>query len=221
MTAGLQQETQDLKNRVLSLADQVEQTLDEAVSSVMNNDLQLAQRIISSDRKVDAAEVEIEEECLRLLEVYQPESIDLRLIITVLKINNDLERVGDLAVNIAERALFLAKKEKKHAIDFSDMAYKVKRMLKNSLEAFVQMDPTIAHAVCAADDEIDDINREMYRTVKAAIRQEPEDINTWISLLTVSRCLERIADLATNLAEDIIYLINGRIIRHAPDEKQS
>jgi phosphate transport system protein len=218
MTVHLQNEMQAIKERILTQASLVERNLSLAIGAVEQRSTPPAREVIESDAAVDKAEVSIEEECLKLLALYQPVAIDLRTIITVLKINNDLERVGDLAVNIAERALYLADTTPvSPAVDFGPMARIAKEMLRKSLDAMAQFSAAMAHEVCRMDDSVDEMNRAMYHTVRTALNSAPQDIDTWLSLLTVSRCLERVADLATNVAEDIIYLIDGRIIRHIPD----
>jgi phosphate transport system protein len=142
-------------------------------------------------------------------------AVDLRFIVAVLKINNDLERIGDLAVNIAERAVYLATYDTSELLfDFPGMAAKGQAMLRNSLEALVNMDPALAWQVCAADDEVDAINRQMYDQVKEGIRHRPECLEPLIHLLSISRHIERIADQATNIAEDVIYMAQGKIVRH-------
>jgi phosphate transport system protein len=218
MTAHLIHELEDLKRRIFSLVAMVEDNLSLAVKAVQERDESLALRAIENDAPIDHAEVAVEEECLKLLALHQPVAIDLRFIVAVLKLNNDLERIGDLAVNIAERAVFL------HALplapfpfDFDTMAGKAARMLKHSIDALVDSDVPAAVEVCEADDEVDAINRDMYEQVKTAIREHPEHLDALIHLLSVSRHLERVADHATNIAEDVIYLVNGRIVRHAPD----
>jgi len=167
-------------------------------------------------------EVDVEEECLKILALYQPVAIDLRFIITALKINNDLERIGDLAVNIAERSEFLARQPEVHVpLDLEKMTEKTQSMLTKSLDALVNMDCDLAHQVCAADDEVDAMNRQMYLTVQDGIRQHPEQLESLIHLLSASRHLERIADHATNIAEDVIYMAEGQIVRHRAEDYQS
>jgi phosphate transport system protein len=142
-------------------------------------------------------------------------AVDLRFIIAVLKINSDLERIGDLAVNIAERSLYLANLPKfEFSSNFPLMCEKALLMLKKCLDSFVNMDPKSALEVCAADDEVDALYREMYDKIKTGIRQYPEKLDEFMQVLSISRHLERIADHATNISEDVIYMIEGDIIRH-------
>jgi phosphate transport system protein len=175
--------------------------------------------VIEKDLEIDHSEVEVEEECLRILALHQPVAIDLRFIVAALKLNNDLERIGDLAVNIAERALFLSRVTPPVIpFDFNEMAQRTRDMLKQSLDALVNMDIELARRVCAEDDEVDRINREMYVHVKQAIRQHPHHLEALVHLLSVSRHLERIADHTTNIAEDVIYMIEGEIVRHKTED---
>ena len=162
-------------------------------------------------------EVEVEEECLKILALHQPVAADLRFIVAVLKINNDLERIGDLAVNIASRAIKLSaiKTQPEALIDFQDLESKVQQMLRRSLESLVNLNEEIAKSVCSSDDAIDDINRSIHKQVIQATREHPNDVERFIILLSVSKNLERIADHATNIAEDVLYMIRGEIVRHS------
>jgi phosphate transport system protein len=164
-------------------------------------------------------EVGVEEDCLKILALHQPVAIDLRFIVAVLKINNDLERIGDLAVNIAERSAFLSKHPPfGFSLGLVEMADRAQDMLKHSLDALINLDSGLAQEVCAADDEIDAMNRQMYLKIQDAIRSNPGKLESLIHLLSVSRHLERIADHATNIAEDVIYMVEGRIARHRTED---
>ncbi len=215
MPVRLQKELQKLKKRILSLGAMVEERVRMAIKAVETRDEKLAKRIIEMDREIDENEVEIEEECLKILALHQPVAVDLRFIAAVIKINNDLERIGDQAVNIAERVVSIARRPQVTVpFDYKLMAEKTETMLKESLDALVNLDADLAHKVCLKDDEVDDINREIYDKVKEAIRSHPDRVGYMINLLLVSRHLERIADLTTNIAEEVIYLIEGEISRH-------
>jgi phosphate transport system protein len=215
MPVRLQKELQKLKKRILSLGTMVEERVRMAIKAVETRDEKLAKRIIEMDREIDEIEVEIEEECLKILALHQPVAVDLRFIAAVIKINNDLERIGDQAVNIAERVVSIARRPQVTVpFDYKLMAEKTETMLKESLDALVNLDAALAHKVCLKDDEVDDINREIYDKVKEAIRSHPDRVGYMINLLLVSRHLERIADLTTNIAEEVIYLIEGEISRH-------
>lgn len=215
MSQHLQREIGRLKQRILTLGTEVEESLRRAVKSLVNRDLALATLVVDADATIDQLEVDIEEDCLKILALHQPVAIDLRFIIAVLKINNDLERIGDLAVNIAERAMFLSTREPVEIpFDFPRMSAVTQSMLHRSLDALVNMDYALANDVCVSDDELDELNREMYAKVKEGIRKRPEQLDSLIHLLAVSRQLERIGDHATNIAEDTMYMIKGQIVRH-------
>lgn len=211
----LQRAIEQLKTHLLALGTLVEESVRTSVDALNQRDSAKAQLVLDNDDQIDDLEVELEEECLKVLALHQPVAIDLRFIVATLKINNDLERVGDLAVNIAERSLFIAQHPPVNvALDFHGMATKVQWMLKNCLDALVQQDAKLAHKVCLADDEVDAMNRDMYTLIQDAIQRDPAQIEVLIHLLSTSRHLERVADLATNISEDIIYMMSGEIIRH-------
>lgn len=215
MVKHLHREIDYLKKMVLALGARIEETVYKAVRSLEENNRELAEEVIAGDAEVDQEEVDIEEECLKVLALYQPVASDLRMIVSILKINSDLERVGDLSVNIAERALFLSTQDRPNIpLDFTKMAEKTRGMLRASLDALVNRDSGAAHKVMGADDEVDEINREMYVLIQDAIREDPDRLESLIHLLSCSRHLERIADHATNIAEDVIYMIEGEIVRH-------
>lgn len=215
MSVFLQREIDGLKEMISSLGAHVEENVGRAVRAVHERDGELAQAVIDSDPEIDLMEVDIEEECLKALALHQPVAHDLRFIIAVLKVNSDLERIGDLAAGIAKQGRYLAGSGSCDVpYDLVGMAVKVRRMLRDSLDALMEKDATIAHRVCAADDEVDAMDRLMYEEVRAAIRETPEKTEGLIRLQRVSQNLERIADHATNIAEDVIYLVEGEIIRH-------
>lgn len=215
MSFHLMREVQLLKKQILELGAVVENTVFQAVDTVVRGDLKIARGIMEADAEIDRTEVEIEEDCLKILALYQPVAIDLRFIITALKINSDLERIGDLAVNIAEQALFLdATRCGVMPFDLAGMAGKAEAMLKRSLDALVNLDGEEARRVCAADDDVDQLYREAFLLVKQTVRARPESLDMMMTLLMVARQLERIADHATNIAEDVIYMIAGHIVRH-------
>jgi len=215
MPKHLQREIENLKKKLLSLGARIETSVRDATLSIEKRDSKLAHKIIDDDINIDQTEVEIEEDCLKVLALHQPVAIDLRFIVAVLKINNDLERIGDLAVNVAERAVFLATQPKIDiSSDLLNMAHNAQSMLKNSLDALIKHDAELAHKVCASDDIVDQMNRQMYLKVQEAIIKNSEQISSLIHLLSASRHLERIADHTTNIAEDVIYMVEGQIIRH-------
>jgi phosphate transport system protein len=220
MSHQLQHEIDKIKKSILTLGAVVENRVQKAVQSIEDNDANPARAVIDGDPEIDRMEVDLEEECLKILALHQPVAIDLRFIVSVIKINGELERIGDLAVSIGERSIFLAsQKASGIPFDFPGMSEKVKRMLKNSLDALVNMDAAGAARVIDSDDAIDAANRAMYQTVQQAIRKNPERVECLLHLWSVSRHLERIADHATNIAEDVIYMVQGTIVRH--QEKDS
>jgi phosphate transport system protein len=219
MSVLLQKEIEGLKKAILTLGAIVEERVHIAVQAILDRDESLAAQVIDGDLEIDQMEVDLEEECLKILALHNPVAVDLRFIIAILKINNDLERIGDLAVNVSERARFVISRESVDIpFDFPTMSDKVKKMLKQSLDSLVNMDSTLATKVCEMDDEVDVINRDMYQQVKEGIRRMPEKMSLLIHLLSISRHLERIADLATNIAQDVIYMIEGRIVRHKAED---
>ncbi len=215
MTKHFQDQIDNLKKKILHLTAMVEQNLEEAVRSVKERDVKLAIKVIATDDAIDHYEVEIEEDCLKTLALYQPVASDLRFIITVLKINSDIERIGDLAVNIAQRAKTLAESKNQNVpFDLSEMFKLTLSMVKKSTDALVLLDPNLARDVAAMDDKIDDMHRGAYEVVEKEIIKDPQGVEYYINLLGVSRYLERIADHATNIAEDVVYLVEGQIVRH-------
>lgn len=207
-----------LKKKILAVGAVVEERIAQAITAMAKHDVALAQQVVEGDDEVDEMEVEVEEECLKILALYQPVAIDLRFVIAVLKMNNDMERMADTAVNIARRAEYLGAQWAQ--IDappmLMEMAQKVQGMVKQSLDALVHSDAALARAVCRADREVDTLNRQMHIDIQNAIRQTPDQVERLLHTLSVSRHLERIGDLATNVAEDVIYTVEGAIVRHRP-----
>jgi phosphate transport system protein len=211
----LQREIDKLKKKILSLGAMVEERVRMAIEAHAKRDGDLARKIIEADREIDALEVEMEEECLKILALYQPVAVDLRFISAIIKINNDLERIGDEAVNIAERVLIISKRPPvKVPFDFTIMAERTEAMLKGSLDAMVNLDADLAYRICLMDDEVDEIHCSIYDKIKEALHHETNNTGVLINLFLISRHLERIADHATNIAEDVIYMIEGKISRH-------
>jgi phosphate transport system protein len=215
MSVHLQREIDRLKKSLLSLCALVEDQVQSAVQAFLNRDETAAREIVERDIKIDHLEVEVEEECLKTLALHQPVATDLRLIIAALKINNDLERIGDLAVNIARKAIGLAGEPPVElTFDLKEMWDKTHSMLRDSLDALMNMDSALAQNVCTRDDEIDAMKRKLRLEVEDRIQRYPANVKQYLRLMAISRNLERIADLATNIAEDAIYLAQGKIIRH-------
>jgi phosphate transport system protein len=216
MATQLQREISNLKKSILTLSALVEDNLRRALTAVETHDETLAAAAIDRDFPIDLMEVDIEEDCLKALALYQPVAGDLRFIVTIIKINGTLERVGDLAVNIAERALQLAAvPQPVVSFDMTGMAIKAQQMVSNSLDALVASDAAAARAVLLADDEIDDLDREFTARLNAAAREHPEWLEGVVQLLQISRFIERLADHATSIAEDVIYMVEGEIPRHS------
>lgn len=216
MRKQLSRELDKIKRQILSLGALVEERVRMAAQAIETIDAELAESIIKLDYEIDEMEVDIEEECLKVLALHQPVAVDLRFIVAVIKINNDLERIGDQAVNIAERVVTIAKRGQQvdFVFDYSPMAEKAQKMLKMSLDALVNLDEDLAFRVVTLDDEVDGIKKDAYDRIKQTMKQQPEFIGYLINLLLISRHLERLADHATNIAEEVIYLIEGEIIRH-------
>jgi phosphate transport system protein len=215
MARHFQRELNQLKKRILSLGAMAEERVRMAIEAMENRDSELAERIVGSDHEIDEAEMEIEEECLKILALHQPVAVDLRFLSAVIKINNDLERIGDEAVNIAERVQIISKREKLDIpFDFSMMAEKTEEMLRTSLDAVVNLDLDLAVKVIVSDDDVDAFEYEAYDVIKKAIETHPDRVGYLINLLLISRHLERIADHAQNIAEEVVYMIEGEIVRH-------
>ncbi|MFH0957164.1 MAG: phosphate signaling complex protein PhoU [Pseudomonadota bacterium] len=211
----LQRKNEILKNKLISLATLVEESVKLAVKAIRERDLKLATSIIDGDKEIDRIEIEIEEDCLEILALHQPVAMDLRFITGVYQIINQLERIGDLAVNMAETAIFLAS-EAPLSIpsDYYFMAEKTENMLKNALDAFVNMDDTLAAKVLADDDEVDMMKHKLHSNFEERLLTELERRRALTHLFLVSRHLERISDHSTNIAEDVIYMVTGEIVRH-------
>jgi phosphate transport system protein len=215
MSQHFVREIETLKKKILAVGAAVEERISQAIIAVVKRDAALSQQVAEGDDEIDEMEVEVEEDCLKILALYQPVAIDLRFVVAVLKMNNDLERMADTAVNIARRAEYLAKQPQ---VDLppslTDMTQKVQVMVKQSLDALVQGDTALARKVCVADREVDQLNKEMHVWVQQEIREHPDQVERLIHTLSISRHLERIGDLATNVAEDVIYTVEGEIVRH-------
>jgi phosphate transport system protein len=211
-------EIEDIKGQVLNLGTLVEENLYRAIQAVESKSKDLAQEVVKKDEEIDKAEIELEEEVLKLLALHQPLATDLRYLITVLKMNDELERIGDLAVNVAERATSLADSKPVDApFDFGLMSSRVCDMLKKSLDALIHLSRDYAVEVFALDDEVDKIHINMYKLVKDGIRNNIDDLDTLVHYLSISKHLERIADHAESISEEIIYLLVGEIVRHNRD----
>jgi phosphate transport system protein len=211
----LDREIELLKAKTLSLAARVEESLRHSLKSVRDRDRNLAARVVEGDAVIDQLEVALEEECLKALALYQPVARDLRFIVSVIKVTNELERIGDLAADIAERASTMeAEGHEALPPSLTQMSLKVQAMLKKSLDSLVNSDVELARDVCRSDDEVDELHAGMFDLVQSAMREQPDRIPHYLPFLSISRYLERIGDHATNIAEDVIYSVQGRIVRH-------
>jgi phosphate transport system protein len=215
MSLHLQHEIEKLKKQLLSLSAIVEGQVRSAVRSFLERSEDLAGKVELQDEETDKLEVEIEEECLKIFALHQPVALDLRMIVAILKINNDLERIGDLAVNIAHKAVAYVLECPLHIpFDMAGMADKAQSMLRDSIDALVNMDAELAKAVCARDDEVDRLKHQVRIVIEQHLHQDTQLLHPSLLSLAVARNLERIADCATNVAEDVIYMAEGRIVRH-------
>jgi phosphate transport system protein len=222
MKTHLEAETEKIKNKLLSLSSIVSRNLEMAIKSIITLDSGLAEEVKKSDFEIDLKEVHLEEDVLKALALYQPVASDLRFLVVALKINNDLERIGDLACNLASRAEYLVQLKKVEIpFNFELMSEKVTQMVKNSIQSLIHMDAQLARQVLKDDDEVDKINKNTYPVVFSGIRQSPEHVEQLVHYLSISRFMERVGDLATNIAEDIIYMIDGVIVRHNVDGTSS
>jgi len=216
MAQHFQRELDRIKRMILSMGAIVEERFRDVVTAIESFDMEIAEKIIKSDYEIDEMDVEIEEECLKIIALHQPVAVDLRFLAAVLKINKELERIGDEAVNVAQRIETITKKrEANFVFDYSSMAEKAQTMLKMSLDALVNLDVDGALKVLTMDDKVDEIKNEAYRRIKTAIRENPDHVEYLINLLLISRHLERMADHATNIAEEVVYMVEGEIVRHS------
>lgn len=210
-----ERETDRLKQQLLKIAEMAETQVRNAIQSMITRDRALADEVVEMDRKVDNAEVALEEECLKLLALHQPVANDLRLIIAALKINNDLERIGDLASFISKVSRDLTAKEPVEIPPLiEEMGKRTKLMFKKSLLAFLELDVNLAREALSADDEVDAYYRRIREWVIAELPNRPTHVDQLLSILSVGKALERIGDQASNIAEDVVYLLEGDIIRH-------
>jgi phosphate transport system protein len=212
----LHQELEMLKEKLLESATLVESMIEKSIEGLLKKDKNLLLKIIEEDEaRENDLEIQIEEKGIELIARYQPHAKDLRTIVMILKMNNDLERIGDEAVNIAQSALFLIERPMvKPLIDIPRMAEEAIKMLQDSIKAFLQEDSQLAREVCVRDAIVDGLRDQIWRELITFMASDPTTIERSLHLLRISRCLERVADLATNLAEDTVYIVEGEIIKH-------
>jgi len=211
-----ERELSKLRKHVLAEAAMVETALERSIRAFSEKDEALARTVIDGDKEIDAMEIEVEEECLKVLALHHPVATDLRFIVTVLKMNNDLERIGDITVSVARRAIYLSERNCKYTMpdEFAEMTTRVRRMLKNALDSLIKRDENLALSTIAEDDEVDALKRQIGDKIREQISSNPDDSRMLMKMLDSTRHLERIADLATNICEDVVYLIRGKIMRH-------
>jgi len=219
MTKHLLQDLDRLSQDLLRISGKVEDAIADAIESILARDDETARKVIARDREIDQEEVEVEEKALKILALHQPVAGDLRFVVSAVKINNDLERIGDHAVNIAKRARELARLPAVVPPEgIEEMTGKVRSMVRQAIEALIHRDPGAARKVPQADDAVDDANHAIIRSVTGKIVQAASEdrdrIEPLMKWITVSRNLERVADLACNIAEDVIYLVEAEIVRH-------
>src|SRR3989338_3920215 len=209
------EELRALIEKVLKLGSMVEQAINDSIKSLVERDSAIAMNTIDDDHVVNMIDVEIDEECIRLIALRQPRARDLRLITTAMKITTDIERIGDLAVDICERALELNEEPQlKPYIDIPRMAEIAQKMVKDALDAFVKKDSVLARDVLTRDDLVDHLNYQVFNELLLFMIQDPKTISRAVKITYISKYLERIADHATNIAEMVVYLVEGKIIRH-------
>ena len=219
MASQKEKDIEALKERVLKMGGFVEESIRKSVTALIERDRELAIEVIDGDAIVNNFDVEIEEECIRFLAIWQPSGSNLRFITTAIKIITDLERMGDLAVDICERTIELNDEPPlKPYIDIPRMAEAAQKMLKDSLDAFVSRDADLALSVCAADDFVDNLNHQIFNELLIYMLKDPKNISRAVRLTYITKYLERIADHATNIAEMVVYMVQGKVIRHTACE---
>lgn len=216
-----EEELRLIKEKVLRLGGLVEEQISRSIMALINRDTALAENTIAEDHTVNGLEVEIDELCLRVIALRQPAASDLRLITTAIKIITDLERIGDMAVNVCERVIELNEEPPlKPYIDIPRMAGAAQKMLKESLDAFVNGDTELARSVLSEDDFVDDLNRQIFRELLSFMIENPPTITMAMKVLFISKYLERIADHATNIAEMVVFMVKGKVIRHVKPQQE-
>jgi len=220
METHFQQELNKLKESLLQMAGLAERAISNAVEALVKRDTPLAEKTIGADEKINQMELRIDEMCLKLLALHQPMAADLRFITSAMRINTELERIGDQAVNIAERVISLNQEPQlKPYMDIPRMAEITQSMVRDVLDAFVNGDAQLARSVCERDDQVDGLNDQVFRELLTYMMADSKTITRAVHLIIVSRCLERIADHATNIAEGVIFMVKALVIKHHADVK--
>jgi len=219
MAAQKEQDLEKMKEQILKMGGFVEEAIRKSIKALVERERDLAIQVIDNDAIVNNYDVEIEEECIRFLAIWQPTGSNLRFVTTAIKIITDLERMGDLAVDICERAIELMDEPPlKPYIDIPRMADAAQKMLKDSLDSFVAGDADLAIAVCGADDFVDNLNQQIFNELLVYMLQDPKNISRAVRLTYITKYLERIGDHATNIAEMVVYMVKGKVIRHTACE---
>jgi phosphate transport system protein len=209
------EELSELKTKLLRMAGLAEDQIDKALTALMTRDSILASQVIERDHQVNALDVEIDEDSIRLLALHQPAARDLRLVTTAMKIATELERISDLAENVCERTIELNEEPQlKPYIDIPRMGHLARKMVKDSIDAFVKDDAVLARKVCTDDDSVDDLMEQIFRELLSFMIEDTRTISRAIRLSFIAKYLERMGDHATNIAELVVYLVEGKIIRH-------
>ena len=210
-----QEELEQLKNRLLEMGGLAEERVRTAVEGLVSRDMKLIEQVLEGDGPINQLHIEVDNRCFTLLALHQPMAVDLRAIVSAVKINTDLERVGDLAINIAEAVTrYLEHPPVKELIDIPRMARVAQTMLRDALDAFVRRDTVLAEAVLNQDDELDGLKTQVFRELLTYMLQSPATIEPALDLILISRHLERIGDHATNIAEDVIFMVSAKDVRH-------
>jgi len=211
----LQRDLEALKRAILDMGSLVESAVASSVTALLEGDRGLAEEVVKGDAEIDEREIMVEEDCLKVLALHQPVAVDLRFIVAVLKVNNDLERMGDLAQTLAKRARSLPEEDRGVLPSvLPDMTRRVRAMVSASLDSMVSMDADAARAVLRDDESVDRLHKQVYKAIQERMTEQPDDARAHVSVLSISRCLERIADLSTNIAEDVIFMVEGEVVRH-------
>jgi phosphate transport system protein len=222
MQRHFDEELKDLKQRLIQMSSIVEEMIDKSITALKERKVSLIEDVLKKEKNVNMAQIEIDDAALKLIALHQPAAGDLRFLISAIKINSDLERVGDLAVNITERAQELLKEPPlKPLIDLPRMAEIAQEMLKDAIDSFVNRNSLLARDVCRRDDTVDNLNEQIFRELLTYMFQDIKNINRAIKLTFISKYLERIADHATNIGEDVFYIVEGKDIRHHIEEQKN
>jgi phosphate transport system protein len=220
MKRHFEQELESLKTNLIKMGSLAEEAVGASIRALRDQDVDLARKIIDGDERINLLEIEIDNAIIDLLALQQPVAVDLRLILAAQKINNDLERIGDHAVNIAESVVVIAKTHPTEPLlELPTMSEIAKEMLRNALDGFIHNDTTLGERVLLQDDQIDELNKKMTQEVIQVMHRDPKMIEGGLELIRVSRNLERVADLATNIAEEVIFITKARLVKHRAGEK--